>query len=182
LKQALFRLALCAAVAVLPGSARAADALVAALEQRLASAGVDSANDHLINAHPDVALLSRFNRMTAACELHAVSLAIRLARGTRAKAVQAHEDSLRTASGRCARFVLALVSAAEVPKVCASQAAWGAAQTARELRRRIADIDADKLLRTTAQGRACRAAYLYELKNTRVTLRVASPRPAIQER
>ena len=182
MKRALCELALCAAVAVLPGSARAVDALVAALEQRLASAGVESANDHLMSAQPDVALLSRFNRMTAACELHAVSLAIRLARGTRDKAVQAHEEALRTASGRCARFVLALVSPAEVPRVCASQAAWGAAQTARELRRRIADIDADKLLCGTAQGQACRAAYLYELKNTRVTLRVASPRSAVQER
>ncbi len=182
MKQALCRLVLCAAVAVLPVPALAADALVAALEQRLASAGVEAANDHLINAQPDAALLSRFHRMTATCELHAVSLAIRLSRGTREKAVQAHEEALRTASGRCARFVLALVSPAEVPRVCASQAAWGAAQTARELRRRIADIDTDKLLRTTAQGRACRAAYVYELKNTRVMLRVASPRPAVQER
>jgi hypothetical protein len=181
LKQALGELALCGAAAMLPGSALAADALVAELEQRLAGAGVASANAYLLSAQPDAALLSRFNRMTAACELHAVSLAIRLARGARAKAVQAHEELLRMATGRCARFVLALVSAAEVPKVCASQAAWGAAQTARELRRRIADIDADKLLRTTAPGQACRAAYLYELKNTRVTLRVASPRPAVQE-
>ena len=167
---------------MLPGSALAADALVAELEQRLASVGVESVNDYLVSAHTDAALLSRFNRMTASCELHAVSLAIRLTRGARARAVQAHEESLRTATGRCARFVLALVSTAEVPKVCASQAVWGAAQTARELRRRIADIDADKLLRTTAQGQACRAAYLYELKNTRVTLRVASPSPAVQAR
>ena len=152
------------------------------LEQRLARAGVESVNDHLISAQPDAALLLRFNRMTASCELHAVSLAVRLARGSRAKAVQTHEDALRAATGRCARFVLALVSAAEVPKVCASQNAWGAAQTARELRRRIADIDADKLLRGTAHGQACRAAYRYELKNTRVTLRVASPRPAAAER
>jgi hypothetical protein len=161
---------------MLPCAALAADALVAELEQRLTNAGVESVNDHLI-AHAGSAM-SRFNRMTASCELQAVSLAIRLARGANARAVQAHEESLRAATGRCARFVLALVSAAEVPKVCASQAAWGAAQTARELRRRMADIDADKLLRTTAQGQACRAAYLYELKNTRVTLRVASPRPA----
>jgi CelD/BcsL family acetyltransferase involved in cellulose biosynthesis len=111
-----------------------------------------------------------------------VSLAVRLARTANGPAVQSHEESLRAAAGRCARFVLALVSPAEVPKVCASQAAWGAAQMARELRRRIADIDADKLLRNTAQGQACRAAYLYELKNTRVTLRVASPRPAVQSR
>jgi hypothetical protein len=166
---------------MLPWPALAADALVAELEQRLASAGVESVNDHL-SAHAGSAMLSRFNRKTASCELQAVSLAIRLARGANARAVQAHEESLRAATGRCARFVLALVSAAEVPRVCASQAAWGAAQMARELRQRIADIDADKLLRSTAQGQACRAAYLYELKNTRVTLRVASPAPAVRER
>ena len=180
MKSALCRLALCGAAAILPGPALAADALVAELEQRLASSGVESVNDHL-SAHADAAM-ARFNRQTASCELPAVSLAIRLARGANARAVQAHEESLRAATGRCARFVLALVSAAEVPRVCASQAAWGAAQTARELRRRIADIEADKLLRATAQGQACRAAYLYELENTRVTLRVASPPRAVQER
>jgi len=167
-------------VALLRGSALAADPLVTELEQRLASAGVESANDYL-SAHPDSAM-PRFSRMTASCELQAVSLAIRLARSANARAVQAHEESLRAASGRCARFILALVSAAEVPRVCASQAAWGAAQTARELRRRIADIEADKLLRATAQGQACQAAYLYELKNTRVMLRVASPSPTAPER
>jgi hypothetical protein len=153
---------------------------VADLEQRLASAGVESVNDYL-SAHPDSAM-PRFNRKTASCELQAVSLAIRLARSANARAVQAHEESLRAATGRCARFVLAVVSAAEVPRVCASQAAWGAAQTARELRRRIADIEADKLLRATAQGQACQAAYLHELKTTRVTLRVASPSRSASER
>ena len=182
MKAALGRLALCVAAATLPGSAHAADQLVADLEQRLASTGVESVNDYL-SAHPDSAMLSRFNRKTASCELQAVSLAVQLARGVaQAKAVQAHEESLSAATGRCARFILALVSAAEVPRVCASQPFWGAAQTARELRRRIADIDADKLLRGTGQGQACRAAYLYELQNTRVTLRVASPRSAAPER
>jgi hypothetical protein len=180
LKRALRKLALCGAAAILPGSALAADALVAELDHRLASFGVESVNDYL-SAHADSAM-SRLNRKTASCELQAVSLAIRLARGANVRAVQAHEESLRAATGRCARFILALVSAAEVPRVCASQAAWGAAQTARELRRRMAEIDADKLLRATAQGQACRAAYLFELKNTRVTLRVASPSPAAQER
>ena len=164
---------LCAAAALLPCAALAADALVAELEQRLASAGVEAVNDHL-SAQANAATLARLNRKTAACELQAVSLTVRLARGANARAVQAHEEALRAASGRCARFVLALVSASEVPRVCASQPSWGAAQTARELRRRIADIDADRLLRGTAQGQACRAAYLYELKNTRVTLRVAT--------
>lgn len=178
---ALRRLALCAAVALLPGSALAADALVAELEQRLASTGVESVNDHL-SAPANAALWSRLQRQTTSCELHAVSLAIRLARGANVRAVQAHEESLRAASGRCARFVLALVPAADVPRVCASQPAWGAAQTARELRRRIVDIDADKVLRGTAQGQACRAAYLHELKHTRVTLRVAASPAVARER
>jgi hypothetical protein len=182
LNAALCKLALCWAAAILPCIALAADPLVADLEQRLASTGVESVNDYL-SAPPESALLSRFNRKTASCELQAVSLAVQLARGVgQAKVVQAHDESLRAATGRCARFVLALVSAAEVPKVCASQAAWGAAQTARELRRRMADIDADKLLRGTEQGQACRAAYLYELKDTRVTLRVARPSPAAPKR
>ena len=180
MNHALGKLTLCWAAAILPGSALAADPLVAELEQRLANAGVESVNDYL-SAHPDAAM-ARFNRQAASCELQAVSLALRLARGVNARAVLAHEESLRAATGRCARFILALASAAEIPRVCASQAAWGAAQTARELRRRIADIDADKLLRATAQGQACRAAYLDELKNTRVTLRVASPSPAAPER
>jgi len=164
-----------------PGSALAADTLVAELEQRLANAGVEAVNEHL-SAQANAATLAHLSRKTAACELQAVSLAVRLARGASARAVRAHEESLRAASGRCTRFVLALVSAAEVPRVCASQTFWGAAQTARELRRRMADIDADRLLRSTEQGQACRAAYLYELKNTRVTLRVASPSPAAPER
>jgi hypothetical protein len=171
-ERTLGQLALCAAVAILPGAALAADGLLAELEQRLASFGVESVNDYL-SAHADAAMENLHHR-TASCELHAVSLALRLTRGGNASAVQAHEESLRAASGRCARFVLALASAAEVPRVCASPASWGAAQTARELRRRIADIDADRLLRGTWQGRACRAAYVYELKNTRVTLRVAT--------
>jgi hypothetical protein len=164
-----------------PGSVLASDTLVAELELRLANAGVEAVNEHL-SAHAHAATLSRLNRQTAACDLQAVSLAVRLARGVNVRAVQAHEESLRAASGRCTRFVLALVSAAEIPRVCASQPFWGAAQTARELRRRMADIDADRLLRSTEQGQACRAAYLYELKNTRVTLRVASPSPAAPAR
>jgi hypothetical protein len=165
----------CCLAAALPCAALAADPLVADLEQRLARGGVETVNESLSDPSAGAAMMSRLHRQTAACELQAVSLTVRLARGAQAGAVQEHEEALRAATGRCARFVLALVSSAQVPRVCASQPAWGAAQTARELRRRIADIDADKLLRGTAQGQACRAAYLFELKNTRVTLRVASP-------
>ena len=91
---------------MLPCAALAADALVAELEQRLASTGVESVNDHLTNAQPDAVMLSRFNRKAASCELQAVSLAIRLARGANARAVQAHEESLRAATGRCARRLI----------------------------------------------------------------------------
>lgn len=174
---AVGRWALCWAAATLPGLALATDAYVAELEQRLTRSGADSVNAHL-SEPAGAASMAGLNRQTAACDLQAVRLTIRLAHGANMRAVQAHEEALRAATGRCARFVLALASAADIPKVCASQAAWGAAQTARELRRRIADIEADKLLRGTAHGQSCRAAYLDELKNTRVTLRVASPPPA----
>jgi hypothetical protein len=177
LNAALGRWAVCCAAVCLSGFALAADSLVAELEQRLTRNGVDGVNDYL-SEPAGAASMARLNRQTAACDLQAVSLTTRLAHGANTRAVQAHEETLRAATGRCARFVLALASAAEVPRFCASQAAWGAAQTARELRRRIADIEADKLLRGTAQGQACRLAYLDELKDTRVTLRVASPPPA----
>jgi len=42
------------------------------------------------------------------------------------------------------------------------------------LRRRIADIDSDELLRSSRRGQACRAAYVYELENTRVVVRRAA--------
>jgi hypothetical protein len=161
--------------AALPCAALAADSLVVDLEQRLARGSVASVNEYLSEPAAGAATMSRLHRQTAACELQAVSLTVRLARDGTASAVQAHEDALRAASGRCARFVLALVSSAEVPKVCASRATWGAAQTARELRRRMSEIDADKLLAATAHGKACRAAYQYEMKNTRVTLRAVLP-------
>jgi hypothetical protein len=96
---------------------------------------------------------------------------MRLSRGTVGDAVVAHVEALRTAGGRCARYVLALARPEEVVKVCASLEAWGAAQTARELRRRIAAIEGDGLLRATAAGQACRAAYRHELDHTRVVLR-----------
>jgi hypothetical protein len=169
---ALGPLALACAAGLLPGLARAADPLVAELEQRLARGGVDAVNASLLDGG---APLPRLQRQVAACELQAVSLAVRLARGAQAGAVQAHEEALRAAAGRCPRFVLTLVPAAQVPRVCASEPEWGAARTARELRRRIAEIEADALLHGTAQGRACRDAYRFELRNTRVTLRVASP-------
>jgi hypothetical protein len=103
-----------------------------------------------------------------------VSLAVRLGRGRNNRAAAAHGEALRAAAGRCPGFVLALVTPQEVPRLCTSMAAWGPAQTARELRRRIAEIDADERLRDSARGKACRAAYHHELHNTRVVVKRAT--------
>jgi len=78
---------------------------------------------------------------------------------------------LRAASGACAGFVLALSTPSEIPRYCATLASWGPAQMARELRRRIAAIDADEVLRANPRGQSCKAAYLYELHHTRVVVR-----------
>ncbi|HEX6018953.1 MAG TPA: hypothetical protein VFZ28_12720 [Burkholderiaceae bacterium] len=170
------RALIAAAVLAGIGGARAADALLPDLEQRLAHGGADAVNAHLV-AHWPGAMVP-LGRRTAACELHAVSLTVRLARSRNARAVQVHREALRSASGDCARFVLAMATLTEVPTYCGSLSAWGPAQTARELRRRIADIDTDELLRASQRGRTCRAAYVYELENTRVVVRRSAPRPA----
>ncbi|MFI4930713.1 MAG: hypothetical protein ACHP83_10775 [Burkholderiales bacterium] len=161
------------AIGLWAGHAAASDPLLTELEQRLARSGVEPVNVYL-NSHWASAM-APLNQKTASCELHAVSLAVKLSRSSNAKAVQAHGEALRAAAGGCARFVLAMVSPSEVPRYCASVASWGAAQTARELRRRIGDIDADDLLRASQRGRACRAAYVYELENTRVVVKRAAP-------
>src|SRR6185295_18433536 len=109
-----------------------------------------------------------FNRKTANCDLQAVSLAVRLSRSTDAKAAHAHSEALREAAGSCTAFVLALASQHEVPKFCSSVTNWRASQMARELRRRIAAIESDEALRSSPQGHACHAAYVFELHNTRV--------------
>jgi hypothetical protein len=167
------KLALRLAMATLPSVAFASDPLVADLEQRLSNSGVESVNAYL-NAHW-AAAMSPLNHKTASCELRAVSLAVRLSRSTNARAAQAHGESLRAATGRCAAVVLALVTPREIPRVCASVASWGPAQTARELRRRINDIDSDEQLRSNRRTQACRAAYVYELENTRVVVKGAAP-------
>jgi len=158
---------------MLAAPARAADPLLQDLEQRLARGGADAVNAHLV-ARWQQAMVP-LNRKAAACELHAVSLSVRLTRSNNARAVGAHGEALRAAAGLCPRFVLALASPAEVPGFCASMVSWGAAQTARELRRRIAGIDADEVLRAGARGRACRAAYVHELEHTRVVVKRAAP-------
>jgi len=159
--------------AFLPAVAFASDALVADLEQRLAGGGVETVNAYL-DAHWSSDMVA-LNHKTVHCDLAAVALSIQLSRSANAKAAQAHGEALRTALGRCTGFVLALASHAEIPRYCASVAAWSISQTARELRRRIAAIDSDKVLSTSQRGQSCRAAYLYELANTRVVLRSVPP-------
>ena len=174
----LVRLVLLLASGLAVGTAGAADSLLIDLDQRLSRSGVESVNAYL-NSHW-AAAMQPLNQKTASCELHAVSLAVKLSRSSNARAVQAHGEALRAAAGGCARFVLAMVSPGEVGRYCASVSSWGPAQTARELRRRIGDIDADALLRSSQRGQACRAAYVYELENTRVVVKRAAPgaRPA----
>jgi hypothetical protein len=157
------------AAIILPAIAAAPDSLVRDLEQRLADGGVEKVNAHL-GGHWSSAMVP-LNQKTADCELQAVSLAIRLSRSTDVKATQAHNEALRAAVGKCTAFVLALASRQEVPKYCSSVASWSVMQTARELRRRIAAIESDEALRSSQNGKSCRAAYLDELHNTRVVLR-----------
>lgn len=157
---------------------RAADTLVDQLERRLARSGVDAVNAHLVS-HASTEMLP-LHQQTAACRLPAVSLTVRLGRGRDARAAGAHGDALRAAAGRCPGYVMALLTPDEVTRLCKSMASWGPATAARELRRRIAAIDADAHLRDSARGQACRAAYHHELHHTRVVVKRAQPaaRPA----
>ena len=156
-----------------PVAATAPDSLVANLEQRLSAGGVEKVNAYLVD-HWSSAMVP-FNQKTSKCDLPAVRLAVRLNRSIDTRAVLAHRESLRDAVGNCTVFVLALAFREEVPKYCSSAPSWTVMQTVRELRRRIAAIESDELLRESVNGKACRAAYLYELNNTRVGLK-AVPR------
>ncbi len=151
--------------------ARAADSLVDQLERRLARSGVDAVNAHLV-AHAATEMLP-LHQQTAACRRPAVSLTVRLGRGRDTRVAGAHGDALRAAAGRCPGYVMALLTAEEVARLCTPMASWGPATAARELRRRIAAIDADALLRDSARGQACRAAYHHELHHTRVVVKRA---------
>jgi hypothetical protein len=163
-------------LAVLPALATPAEVPVAELERRLSAEGVEKLNTYL-GAGGAAARVS-LHHATARCELQAVSLTVRLARDSRSKVVEAHGDALRLAVGSCTGFVLALLDLDEVPKVCASVASWSVMQTVRELRRRMRAIDADEVLHSSPRGKACHAAYLYELQNTRVGLRAGPPSSA----
>jgi hypothetical protein len=158
--------------------ARAADTLVDQLERRLARGGVDALNAHLLSRASTEML--PLHQQTAACRRSAVSLTVLLGRGRDARAAGAHGDALRAAAGRCPGYVMALLTPQEVTRLCTPMASWGPATAARELRRRIAAIDAEAHLRDSARGQACRAAYHHELHHTRVVVKRALPaaRPA----
>jgi hypothetical protein len=169
------RLAAAGAAIALTANVALANTLAQDLERRLATGGVERANAHLMS-HWQTAMLP-LNQQTADCDFQAVGLAIRLARGAEPKAVLAHTNALRMAVGKCTGFVLAIVAAQDVPRLCASVPSWGVMQTVRELRGRIATIEADPALRASPNGAACRAACLDELHNTRVVLRAPAPAP-----
>jgi len=95
-------LALWLASGLWAGAASAADPLVTELEQRLTGNGVDAVNNYL-NSRWAAAMVP-LNRKTAACELHAVSLAVKLSRGRNPRAVRAHGEALRAAVGQDAGY------------------------------------------------------------------------------
>lgn len=157
-----------AALTILPGLAMGSEALVSDVEQRLLANGVESVNAYLI-ARPS--MMAELNQSSADCNPRAIDLTVKLSRSANTKAAGLHNDSLRIAVGACTEFVLSLISPKEVPKICASVSSWTVSQTARELRRRIRQIEADESAHSTQLGRACSSAYLFELQNTRVGIR-----------
>lgn len=168
---------LLAALALLqPSWATADEALAQDLEQRLSAGKVDTVNGYLAAR---ARLMAELNQSAADCDPRAVDLSVKLSRTGNEKAATLHKEALRVAVGTCTEFVLSRLTSKEVPRICASASSWTVTQTARELRRRIRQIDADESLRPTPHGKACRAAYLYELQNTRVGIavgkRAASP-------
>jgi hypothetical protein len=161
------------ALAILPTGAMASNGPVAQLEQRLRTDGVDGVNTYLSGQS---SVMADLGQRTADCDTQAIALAVALSRGKNAKATEAHREALRIAVGTCTENVLSLLSLTEVPKVCAAAASWTMTQTARELRRRMRAIDTDAALRSTERGKACGAAYLFELEHTRVGIRVDQPK------
>jgi hypothetical protein len=162
-----------AAFVLLCAGAAASETLVSSLEQHLRTGGPETVNAFL-DARP--ASMAELNQRTADCEPRAVALAVKLARTGNAKAADLHRQSLRIAMGACAEYVLSQVSLKEVPGVCASVPSWTVTQTARELRRRLAEIENDPRLRASERGKACSAAYRFEFENTRVGIRAGRPR------
>jgi hypothetical protein len=108
------------------------------------------------------------------CDLAALGETIELHRRAEPGAAGAQLEAIRIAIGQCTGFVLAVAYADEVRKFCSAPETYSAARTARELRRRIAALDANEVLRSSNAGQTCQAAYKHELKTTRVVLRPAS--------
>jgi hypothetical protein len=108
------------------------------------------------------------------CDLAALSETIELHRRAEPSAARAQLEAIRIAIGQCTGFVLAVAYVEEVRKFCSAPETYSAARTARELRRRIAALDANEVLRSSNAGQVCQAAYKHELKTTRVVLRPAS--------
>lgn len=160
------------ALALLPAAALASEAFLADVDRRLRRDGIDAVNAHL-NARPSE--MAALNQGAADCVPQAVDLAVRLRRSGNSGAAKLHDESLRAAAGGCAEFVLSRLSMDEVPKICSAVSTWTATQMARELRRRIAEIEADERLRASERGKACSAAYLFQLQNTRVGLKAYPP-------
>jgi hypothetical protein len=105
------------------------------------------------------------------CDLAALGETIEILRTSEPMAARVQLEAIRLANGRCMRFVLAAARSSEVRKFCAAPETITAVQAARELRRRIAALEADELLGSSAAGKECRAAYQLELKTTRVVMR-----------
>jgi len=165
--------ALMIALVILPAAAMPAGEPVAPLEQRLRTEGVEGVNAYLSGR---AAIMADLNQRTADCDTQAIGLSVKLSRGKNSKTTDSHREALRIAVGTCTENVLSLLSLNEVPKICAAASSWTMVQTARELRRRMRAIETDAALRSTELGKACGAAYLYELENTRVGIRVDQPK------
>lgn len=146
-------------------AALASEALTSDLDQRLRKDGLEAVNVYL-GARPSA--MAELHQSAADCNPQAVDLTVRLSRGGSSKVSALHKESLRIAAGGCAEFVLLRLHPTEISKICASVSSWTVSQMARELRRRIHEINADERLSRSQSGKACRAAYLYELQNTRV--------------
>ena len=112
------------------------------------------------------------------CDLAALSETIELHRRAEPDAARAQLEAIRLAVGKCTSFVLALAYAEEIRQFCAAPETYSAARTAREVRRRIAALDTDEVLKSSKAGQSCQAAYRHELKTTRVVLRPASKQGA----
>ena len=164
-------------LALFPAAALAANDLVSSLEQRLRTDGVDLVNAYLAKQSSAMAELGQ---RTADCDTQAIGLTVKLSRGKTAKAIEVHREALRIAVGTCTENVLSLLSLNEVPRICASVSSWTITQTARELRRRMRAIETDDALRSTERGKACGAAYRFELENHPGGHQNRAAEPAIQ--